>query len=110
MRWGRGDVGYVLGDQGMDAVTINSAEPSAVKYTSPWHAQVWNLRRSRRGWKKKYVALKVDQKRLQNRVRDVSRSRDAWRLAAEAAQQRVRELEAAQAGMHQQAAASPKKS
>jgi hypothetical protein len=110
MRWGRGDVGYVPGDQGMDAVTIESAETSVLKYTSPWHAQVWNLRRSRRGWKKKYVALKIDQKRLQNRVRDVSHSREAWRLAAEAAEQRVRELEAANAALQQQAAASPKKS
>lgn len=75
----------------MDAVVV---EPLLSKYKSPRAAQVWFLERSRRTWKKNYAALKVEQKRLQNRVSDSGRARDAWRVRAEAAEQRVRELEA----------------
>jgi hypothetical protein len=58
-------------------------------YKSPKHAQVWFLKRSRDGWKRKYQQLKAQAKRLQNRVADVSKSRDRWRARAEAAELRL---------------------
>jgi hypothetical protein len=78
----------------MDARRVESV---AVKYKSPRHAQVWFWERSRRTWKRKYAALKVEQKRWQNRAADSRRARDTWRLRAEAAERRVQELEAATA-------------
>lgn len=90
----------------MDAVSV---EPVSVKYKSPRHAQVWFLERSRRTWKAKYVALKVEQKRSQNRAADSCRARDAWRLRAEAAEQRVRDLEADNAALQEQIAVFKKK-
>jgi hypothetical protein len=88
----------------MDATSVESV---AVQYKSPRHAQVWFLERSRRTWKRKYAALKVEQKRWKNRAADSRRARDEWRLRAETAEQRVRELEAANAAFS--TAASPKK-
>lgn len=90
----------------MDATCVESV---SVKYKSPRHAQVWFLERSRRTWKKKYAALKVEQKRWQNCTADSRRARDEWRLRAETAEQRVRELEADQAALQPQVAASKKK-
>lgn len=90
----------------MDAV---GEKPVSVKYKSPPHAQVWFLERSRRTWKAKYVALKAEQKRFQNRAADSCRARDAWRVRAETAEQRVRDLEADNAALQEQVAASQKK-
>jgi uncharacterized protein YlxW (UPF0749 family) len=50
---------------------------------------VWFLKRSRDGWKQKYQQLKAEAKRLQNRVADVTKSRDRWRAQAEAAELRL---------------------
>ncbi len=68
-------------------------------YKSPRHAQVWFLARSRRTWKKKYMELKVQQKRLLNRVRDVTKSREKWQGEARADSARVQELEAENAAL-----------
>jgi hypothetical protein len=54
------------------------------EYKTPRWVQVWFLRRSRDNWKKKYMALKAEAKRLQNRVNDVTKSRERWRALAEA--------------------------
>jgi len=62
-------------------------------YKSPKHAQVWFLKRSRDGWKRKYQQLKAEAKRLHNRVADVSKSRDRWRGRAEAAELRLAQLQ-----------------
>src|SRR6267154_1144586 len=72
-------------------VAAVASEPAVEKvtYKSPKHAQVWFLRRSRDLWKKKYQALKVEAKRWQNRVADVTKSRDKWRTQAEDAQRRL---------------------
>lgn len=66
-------------------------------YTTPARVQAWFLGRSRARWKVKYQELKVEAKRLQNRVNDVTKSRQLWRQKAEQLEQRVRELEAANA-------------
>jgi hypothetical protein len=48
---------------------------------------------SRDGWKAKHHQLQRQLKKEQNQVRAVERSRQEWRTRAEAAQQRIRELE-----------------
>jgi hypothetical protein len=53
------------------------------QYRTPRWVQVWFLRRSRDRWKHKYRQAKVELKRLQNRVNDVTRSRERWRAQAE---------------------------
>jgi SMC interacting uncharacterized protein involved in chromosome segregation len=79
-----------------------------VKYSTPRWVQVWFLGRSRARWKRKYQDLKVEAKRLQNRVNDVTKSREKWRSEAEQLRQRARELEAQNAALQQQAAALKK--
>jgi chromosome segregation ATPase len=76
-------------------VAAVASEPAVEKeaYKSPKHAQVWFLKRSRDLWKKKYQALKVEAKRWQNRVADVTKSRDKWRAQAEDAQRRLAEAQ-----------------
>jgi hypothetical protein len=75
----------------MDVHQTQDAKP---KYKTPRWVQAWFLGRSRALWKLKYKDLKVEAKRLQNRVNDVTKSREKWRSEAEALAQRVRELEA----------------
>jgi hypothetical protein len=57
-----------------------------VQYRSPRNMQVLFLKRSRVGWKRRAAALKVDQKRLKNKVADTAKSRALWRERAKAAQ------------------------
>lgn len=64
-----------------------------VAYKSPRHVQVLFLKRSRNKLREKYRELKDDQKRLQNGVRDVSKSREQWRSKAEALEAQVAELQ-----------------
>ena len=74
-----------------------SCQDGKRQYITPRWVQVWFLGRSRNNWRRKYKQLKADAKRLQNRVNDVTRSRDRWREQAERQGQRVRELEAGHA-------------
>jgi len=78
------------------------AKESTAKYTTPRWVQVWFLGRSRARWKQKYQGLKVESKRLQNRVNDVTKSRERWRAEAEQARQRIRELETQNAALQEQ--------
>src|SRR5215203_3968469 len=64
-----------------------------VGYKSPKHVQVLFLMKSRNKLREKYQELKRDQKRQENRVRDVGKSREQWRGKAEALEARVAELE-----------------
>lgn len=64
-----------------------------IEYRSPHHAQVWFLCRSRDCWKRKYMALKKEQRRLDNRDRDVTKSRDSWAEQARQETARARKLE-----------------
>src|SRR4051812_11866576 len=64
-----------------------------VAYKSPKHAQVWFLRRSRDGWKRKYQALKADARRLRNRAADAAKSRDGWRARAFRAERLLQEAQ-----------------
>ena len=78
------------------------------EYTTPARVQAWFLHRSRENWKKKYMQLKSDAKRLQNRVNDVSKSREQWREETKELSQRVQELEAESAALQEQLAALKK--
>lgn len=83
----------------------SSQEDEKVVYTTPRWVQAWFLRRSRDNWKAQYMELKADAKRLQNRVNDVSKSREKWREETEDLQERVSQLEAEKAAMQEQLAA-----
>jgi SMC interacting uncharacterized protein involved in chromosome segregation len=89
----------------MDA---SDSEARKVEYTTPHRVQAWFLGRSRARWKQKYLKLKADAKRLQNRVADVTKSRAQWREQTEALRQRVEQLEAQTASLQEQAAALKK--
>lgn len=78
------------------------------KYTTPARVQAWFLHRSRENWKQKYKDVKSNEKRLQNRVNDVTKSRDRWREEKDALAKRVRELEAENAALQEQLAALKK--
>jgi hypothetical protein len=78
----------------MDAI---SQDGRAGKYTTPPRVQAWFLGRSRDNWKRKYKELKHLAKRLQNRVNDVTRSREHWC-------ERVKELETQNAALREQVA------
>ena len=78
------------------------------KYTTPARVQAWFLQRSREKWKQKYKDLKSNTKRLQNRVNDVTKSREHWREENEALSKRLRELEADNAALQEQLAAFKK--
>jgi uncharacterized coiled-coil DUF342 family protein len=82
-------------------------DPTA-KYTTPARVQAWFLQRSRDNWKKKYTHLKTDAKRMQNRVNDVTKSREKWRDETEELSRRLRDLEAENAALHEQLAALKK--
>ena len=83
-------------------------QDSKVRYTTPSWVQAWFLGRSRALWKQKYKDLKVEAKRLQNRVNDVTKSREKWRSEAQQLQQRIRELETETAAQQKQVAALKK--
>jgi chromosome segregation ATPase len=87
---------------------VSGPEDGQVRYTTPHRVQAWFLGRSRKRWKQKYKDLKVDAKRLQNRVADVTKSREKWRTETQELKRRVRELEVQNAVLQQQAAASKK--
>lgn len=93
----------------MDACQDDAQQAKAKKkYTTPRWVQAWFLGRSRDRWKEKYKALKVEAKRLQNRAADATKARDKWRDETENLRQRVRALEAENAGLREQSAALKK--
>ena len=75
------------------------------RYITSHRVQAWFLGRSRDRWKRKYQDLKTQAKRLQNRVRDVSKSRAQWREEAEKLQRQLQELEVHNAALLQEVAA-----
>ena len=78
------------------------------QYTTPRWVQKWFLQRSRDNWKRKYMKLKSDAKRDQNRANDATKSRKKWRGKTKELEQRVRELEAQNALLQEQLAALKK--
>jgi predicted nucleic acid-binding Zn-ribbon protein len=89
----------------MDAANL---EESQGTYKTSHRVQAWFLGRSRQRWKKKYKELKVENKRLKNRVADVTKSREKWRQQAEGLSRQVQELQAKNAALQEQDAALKK--
>jgi len=81
---------------------VSVAQQTVVAYKSPPRVQVWFLSRSRRRWKQKYMQLKGERKRMQNRVADVTHSRAGWREEAERQQRRAEALAAENAQLKDQ--------
>jgi hypothetical protein len=89
----------------MDAITgplETTARAASKNYSSRPGALIWFFRKSRDGWKEKYRSLKPSVKQLKNRVVDVTKSRDQWRLKAEKAATRLVALEAEVATLRDQ--------
>ena len=84
-----------LSEFGMDAMAGRDRDEK--RYLTPRWVQAWFLKRSRDNWKRKYMELKAGEKRLKNRVNDVTASRESW-------QQRARKLKAGNAALPKQAA------
>ncbi len=89
----------------MDASAVEASE---VGYTTPPRVQAWFLGRSRDRWKRKYMNLKAEARRLQKRVADVTKSREKWRHDTEELRHRVAHLEAQTAALQGQTAALKK--
>jgi chromosome segregation ATPase len=87
---------------------VRESQDTKLGYKTSARVQAWFLGRSRRRWKKKYQALKVEAKRQQNRVNDVTKSREKWRSDARELSRRVRELEAENAVLQERTAALKK--
>jgi len=88
--------------------TLSVAKDRPEPFTTPPRVQAWFLKRSRDNWKRKYQSMKADEKRLRNRVADVTKSRVQWREQAQQTQQRLQELEAENTALRQQLAALKK--
>ncbi len=82
-------------------------------YVSPWRALAWSFHRSRENWKRKYAAVKADAKRSQNEVRDLRKSRAAWKQKAKSLETENKSLQMTmaelQAILAEQESASQKK-
>jgi SMC interacting uncharacterized protein involved in chromosome segregation len=89
-------------------MSATGQEDKKVEYTTPRWVQAWFLQRSRDNWKRKYMRLKTDAKRLQNRVNDATKSREKWRNDTKQLEQRVHELEAENTALQEQLAALKK--
>jgi chromosome segregation ATPase len=89
-------------------MSASEHEGHKTEFTTSHRVQAWFLQRSRDNWKKKYMELKSDQKRLQNRVHDVTKSREQWRDETKQTAQRLQEIEAENATLREQLAALKK--
>lgn len=57
--------------------------PAQKNYTSRPGALIWCFRKSRDRWKRKHQDLKATVKGYKNRIADLTKSRELWRLKAE---------------------------
>ena len=78
----------------MDAAADSSDLDGKPVYTTSKQVQAWFLRRSRDLWKAKSADLKLELKRVRQRVADVDRSRAQWRRRAEDAGRQLEALRA----------------
>ena len=79
--------------------TAQAQKQTTKEYKSPPHALIWFFRRSRDLWKSKYQDLQASIKRLKNRVADVTKSREQWKLKAEQSNNQLTILEAENASL-----------
>lgn len=65
----------------------------AQEYTSPARKLIRFFERSRDNWKRKYMEVKRDRKKLSNQLRAVEKSREHWKDVARQERQRSQQLE-----------------
>lgn len=85
---------------------LGDDDEAQVGYKSPRRILLRFFRQSRNRWKAKYKELKKDLKRVENRARDVQKSRDAWRQKAEQAKAEAEASRAENARLEKELAAA----
>ena len=65
----------------------------AQPFKSPTRKLVRFFQRSRDGWKRKYMEIKRERKKLTNQVRAVEKSREHWKEVARQERERAQQLE-----------------
>jgi hypothetical protein len=93
----------------MDGHTESTHPPAPKDYQSRPGALAWCFRKSRDRWKRKFQDLKATVKGYKNRIADLTKSREQWRLQAEQASQRLSAVEAQNAVLRAQIAAAEEK-
>jgi chromosome segregation ATPase len=93
----------------MEATAEETQSRTRKEYKSPASALKWCFEKSRDGWKNKYKELKAMVKGYKNRIADLVKSREHWRLKAEQASEQQAALEAEIAGLRAQMAELEKK-
>ncbi len=98
----------------MEAVIspVETAQPqqrTTKDYKSPPHALIWFFRKSRDLWKNKSKELRGKLKQFENRVADVTKSREQWKLKAEQANDQLTVLKAENDSLRAQIATSAEK-
>jgi len=88
----------------MDATLVGETTAQAQQRTTKHYqsrrgALIWFFRKSRDLWKSKYQTLKASVKQLKNRVADLTKSRELWRLQAEQANDQLGALKAEIVGL-----------
>ena len=86
----------------MDATLDTTPAQTPNDYTSRPGALIWFFKKSRNNWKSKYQTLKTTVKGLKNRVADLTKSREHWKLQAEQAGHQRAALEAENAALRAQ--------
>jgi chromosome segregation ATPase len=83
----------------MEATAEMTQAATRKEYKSPTSALARFFERSRDGWKQKYQDIKATVKGYKNRIADLNKSREQWRLKAEQADEQLSALEAEIAGL-----------
>jgi hypothetical protein len=96
-------------DRPMDGTAESTGTPTPKDYKSRPGALAWFFRKSRDRWKRKYQDLKATLKGYQNRIADLTKSRQQWRLKAEQAGEQLAALGAENAALRAQLAAAEEK-
>jgi hypothetical protein len=96
-------------DSLMDVHTDSTQDLTPKDFKSRPGALAWFFRKSRDGWKRKYQHLKATIKGYKNRIADLTKSRQQWRLKAEQAGERLVALEAEVADLRAQVEAQEDK-
>jgi hypothetical protein len=78
----------------MEATANTSPARTHKDYKSRSGALAWFFHKSRDGWKLKYQELKTTVKGYKNRIADLTKSREQWKLKAEQAGQQLAALRA----------------
>ena len=88
----------------MEATAKMTQAATRKEYKSPARALASFFERSRDGWKQKYQELKATVKGYKNRIADLIKSREQWRLKAERTGEQLSALEAEMEGLRTQIA------